>query len=129
MKKAKKAPENSGGTGASVPPIGRRFEPGQSGNPGGRPKEFHEFRKLLQEDAAEAHRVLVDLVKEGNVEALKVFLAYAFGKPAKEVQISGAGGGPLKVGVYDFSKLSDEKVKILEEVLGEVVVRNESSDA
>lgn len=108
--------------------IGRPFPPGVSGNPGGRPKEFPDFRRRLLENTDEAFDALMAEVRAGSIEALKVFFAYAFGKPPKEVQITGKGGGALRIGVYDFSKLSDEKVKLLESTLAEVVV-NEPSES
>jgi hypothetical protein len=63
---------------------GRPFRPGQSGNPGGRPGSWAEFRELCRVQSAAAIEALMTAVDEGGpagVAAAKVVLAYAFGKP------------------------------------------------
>src|SRR4051794_19249121 len=62
-----------------------RFRPGQSGNPGGRPKAERNVRELAQRHTAEAIEALVDVVRTG--------------KPAERVQaatalLDGGWGGP-----------------------------------
>lgn len=103
------APQNSGGTAALGPPIGRPFQPGQSGNPGGRPKGFAGFRARLLENEDVAFEMLMARVAQGDMDALKLFFSYAYGKPAREVILKGADGGPVKV-TYDLKRLTKEEL-------------------
>lgn len=81
---AKKPAENSGKTTVR----GRPFRPGQSGNPGGRPKtaKFAEMvREFLEEKIggkARLFKVLEDLQKHDP----KILLYYAYGKPTETVE-------------------------------------------
>ena len=43
----------------SAPPLGRRFQPGQSGNPGGRPKTIIAVAELARQYTTEAIEMLV----------------------------------------------------------------------
>ena len=63
--------------------VATRFQPGQSGNPGGRPRSMATVaRKVLSEAAGEGDvtkaenvvRKLFDLAMEGNVQAIKLLL-------------------------------------------------------
>lgn len=78
-------------------PVGRPFAPGQSGNPGGKPKGFAEFRELCRTHAAKAVRVLEEQLDSKNEstarEAALALLAYGFGRPTVAVEVS-AGTGP-----------------------------------
>ena len=48
------APQNSAETAARTPPVGRPFEPGRSGNPGGRPRGLaRKVREVLGDDDGE----------------------------------------------------------------------------
>jgi hypothetical protein len=63
---------------------GRPFPPGQSGNPGGRPASWAEFRAMCRERSAAAIEALMSAIDEGGpagVAAAKIVRAYAFGKP------------------------------------------------
>jgi hypothetical protein len=93
-------PENRGKTGAKrKPPIGRRFQKGQSGNPGGRP------RKLRLTDAARSWLEQVDektgltnamlcvsalgrKALKGSHEAFRVLGDRAEGKPQQTVELN-----------------------------------------
>lgn len=75
---------------------GRPFKPGTSGNPGGRPKEFPEFRAMVREQGApRAFATLMAAIEEGDVRACEVVLAYAWGKPTQAVEVTGKDGKPL----------------------------------
>ena len=45
-----------------------QFAPGQSGNPGGRPKDEHRVAELARSYTAEAIDTLVDLMRHGKDE-------------------------------------------------------------
>lgn len=59
-----------------------RFQPGQSGNPGGRPKGYAEFRELCRDRSPKALATLDAALDDGDLYAVRVVLEYAWGKPA-----------------------------------------------
>lgn len=44
-----------------------------------------------------AFRVLEKAMEDGDVEAAKIILAYAWGRPPQSVEVTGKDGGPLEV--------------------------------
>ena len=62
-----------------------RFPKGVSGNPGGQPKGLRELRAKLREHADEMVDALLETIRAGTgstrLEAIKVGLAYVYGKP------------------------------------------------
>jgi len=77
--------------GRGRPPIPTRFQPGQSGNPSGRPKKPPSFRGELMAELGEPVssadkepiskqraliRKLVDLAVDGNLRAMNALLSY-----------------------------------------------------
>ncbi|MGY2052401.1 DUF5681 domain-containing protein [Methylobacterium sp. JK268] len=73
------------------------FQPGQSGNPGGRPKAIARVRDLAREHTETAIAVLVEIATEGESEAARVSAASAildrgYGKPTQPVDGDGEGG-------------------------------------
>lgn len=81
-----------------------KFAPGTSGNPNGRPKVAGKIRDLAREMTPEAIEVLRDSmspvmrITEPRIalEAAKVILAYAYGKPPQA--ITGEDGeGPAEL--------------------------------
>ncbi|MGC5779491.1 DUF5681 domain-containing protein [Methylobacterium sp. NFXW15] len=73
------------------------FQPGQSGNPGGRPKASARVRDAAREHTERALQVLVEIATEGESEAARVAAANAildrgYGKPSQPVDGDGEGG-------------------------------------
>lgn len=80
--------------------IGRPFQPGQSGNPNGRPGGYAEFRALCREHSPGAVRALVEEVETGEgpsrIAAARVLLEYGWGKPSaapEDLEAVQAGAG------------------------------------
>ena len=73
------------------------FQPGQSGNPGGRPKAAARVRDAAREHTETALAVLVKIATEGESETARVAAANAildrgYGKPSQPVDGDGEGG-------------------------------------
>lgn len=88
-------------------PSGRRkdgslpksaFQPGRSGNPTGRPKDLPSFRAMVRElGTGPAMECLLRAVEQDDTKAAEILLAYGWGKPTQQLEVTGAGGGPLEV--------------------------------
>ena len=78
-----------------------QFAPGQSGNPGGRPKDEHRVAELARSYTVEAIETLVELMRCGKDErvhgtAAQALLDRGWGKAKVEV-VTGAEGSYLDV--------------------------------
>jgi len=90
------------GASETLPKRGR-FLPGQSGNPGGRPKGFAEVQEAARAHtpaALETLRVIATDEKAphaARVSAAIALLDRAWGKPMQPSEIAGPGGTPIIV--------------------------------
>lgn len=101
-------------------PRGKPFQKGESGNPKGRPRVVEEFRELCREASPEAFQVLKDSLSSpfGRIEAAKLILAYAWGKPTDKVEVSGPDSGPI-----NLKTLTDEELRDFKRVAERVAER------
>lgn len=78
--------------------VGRPFQKGQSGNPGGRPKEDPELKNLARAHTAEAIATLVAIMTgqrspaSARVAAANALLDRGYGKPQQSVELGGELG-------------------------------------
>ncbi len=105
-----RTPENrrktGAGRGGTVPPPEHRFKPGQSGNPGGRPKTkliTQAYRELLEQLDPEERKTLaqklarkaVDQALKGSLAALKEITDRTEGKSVQPLSHSGLDSEPI----------------------------------
>ncbi len=78
-----------------------KFQPGTSGNPGGRPREDPSLRQLAKERSQEALEVLVTLMMNkkappsARITAACAVLDRGFGRPGSSLEVTGKGNAPL----------------------------------
>lgn len=86
-------------------------------NPGGRTKEQRAImERLTTDDATAIYEKAIELAKEGNAPMLIRLLEYLIGKPKEFVEVTGEGGGPVRVVSVDSSKLTKEQLAVLREI-------------
>ena len=93
---------------------GRPFKPGQSGNPGGRPKISDDVREMLKAATPKAVRLLVSVMDDDGqktalrMDAAKTIIERVYGKPLQPIDSTISGG--LDVGLSDADRQLLEKV-------------------
>ncbi len=94
----------------------RPWKPGQSGNPGGRPKRdlaAEITRTIFEQDSEAITRALAAELKKGNAKVFSALADRAYGKPRQQVEFAGEDGGPVQtsVVVHFVSTGNEEKVQ------------------
>lgn len=89
----------------AFPHDGKKFQPGQSGNPNGRPKELPKLDVLLADvlgedkDGIEAAKAILMALRakatKGDVRAAEVLLDRAYGKSKQVIDMNHGGGVTL----------------------------------
>src|SRR5512139_2998385 len=80
-----------------------RFAEGNGGGPGRKPKKIEgDFLDAIRrvskpEDVDEVWLVLQKKAKSGNLEAIKLYLAYIYGTPVQKNEHTGKDGGVIRV--------------------------------
>jgi hypothetical protein len=79
-----------------------RFQPGQSGNPGGRPKAEAEIRELAKDQTRRAMQRLIHLIDHAESEKVQVMAAVAildrgWGRPFQSHEIKTTHSQPIYV--------------------------------
>jgi len=75
------------------------WKPGQSGNPGGRPKRdiaAEIARAIFERDPEAIERAFAAALKKGDAKVFRVLADRAYGKPRQQIEQTGEGGGPLQ---------------------------------
>ena len=93
--------------------LNGRFAKGQSGNPGGRPRDEQKVAELARSYTREAIETLAELMRSGNEERVRGMAAQAlldrgWGKPKVEVVADGAGS------YIEALRLINERLTIVE---------------
>lgn len=79
------------------------FVKGQSGNPGGKPKEIREVVDLARAHTPAAIASLARIAESEEapaaavVAACEALLNRAWGRPMQPTELTGAGGGPIQI--------------------------------
>jgi hypothetical protein len=100
------------------------WKPGQSGNPGGRPKKRildEHLSEMLEandgEDAKAIARVLIEKAKDGELRAVQLIAERTQGRPTQAVELSGIDGRRLEIQNMTDEQL-DQRIADLAKELG-----------
>ena len=80
------------------------FQPGRSGNPGGRPKEDPDIKQLARSWSREALETLYQLMRNADKDSVRLAAAEAildrgWGRPAQALEHTGQNGLPVQIRV------------------------------
>src|SRR6266699_2425286 len=96
------------------------FKPGQSGNPGGRPRQVGEVRKLAMEFTGEAVELLANIMRNekaplaARAAAANSLLDRAIGKPEVSAKIESTTVAPPGGPWLDLDRLTESDWTVLE---------------
>ena len=87
----------------------KSWKPGQSGNPGGRPKRDVAAliaQKVFEENPEAIEKAMLKALKKGSPKVFAVLADRGFGKLAQSVAVGGPDSGPMtmRVIISDVSK-------------------------
>lgn len=76
-----------------------KFQKGQSGNPGGRPKDDNELKKLCKAATKESYSRIAEIAQSAEDEGVRLkantwILEYGWGRAKEQIELSGEDGGP-----------------------------------
>ena len=109
-----------------------KFQPGQSGNPGGRSRQNPKIRELAVENSEEALLTVVALMKNKRcapstrLAACNSILDRAYGKPGSSVELTGKDGTSLKPDHYEGWTEPAKRIDMARRILW--MVHNARSD-
>ncbi len=105
--------QNSGGTVKGRKENLKPWKPGQSGNPGGRPKRdlaAEIARAIFEQDSEAITRAFAAELKKGNAKVFAALADRAYGKPRQQIEFAGEDGGPIQTSiVVHFVKTGDDE--------------------
>jgi Family of unknown function (DUF5681) len=89
------------------------WKPGQSGNPGGRPKRdlaADIARAIFEQDSEAITRAFAGELMKGNAKVFSALADRAYGKPRQQIEQMGEDGGPVQTSiVVRFVGAGDEE--------------------
>jgi hypothetical protein len=108
-------------------PPKHKWKPGESGNPGGKPKGCMNLRTRILEktkDGATLLAMLLDIMENDEdtghrLTAIKILLERCWGKPVESVEHSGVDGQPIQILVNTGVPQPDPTDVALEQKLAE----------
>ena len=105
--------ENSEGTVTRRNENLKPWKPGQSGNPGGRPKRdlaAEIARAIFEQDSEVIARAFAAELKKGNSKVFTALADRAYGKPRQQIEQVGEDGWPIQSSiVVRFVRAGEEE--------------------
>jgi hypothetical protein len=87
-----------------------KWQPGQSGNPGGRPKVPEDLKKSCRRLSMRGMKVLEEIITSKSattkdsdrIAAVRLVMEYGFGKPTQPIE--GKDGAPIQVTILKLTE-------------------------